>query len=230
MPEARNVPTSKRSTAVGVITAASYAGTALAFGLSPLLITKLGWQWVFYLFGGAALVWLPFWLPLNVYSQLNNGSSSRGSKSTPDAAGEQQALLPATSSSSAAAASASSSSSSASATGFRALLRRREVWAICVCQYSQSYGMYGLLTWLPTFFSEYYEVQVGDLGGYTLLPYFVQVRPTGVTLLEMYACSRHIDRGATLRLVGPLVHVLSAIPHDGGHIVCHTFCCCVVQG
>lgn len=32
----------------------------------------------------------------------------------------------------------------------------------------------GLLTWLPTFFSEYYEVQVGDLGGYTLLPYFVQ--------------------------------------------------------
>jgi ACS family sodium-dependent inorganic phosphate cotransporter len=184
MPAARNVPTSKRSTAVGVITAASYAGTALAFGLSPLLITKLGWQWVFYLFGGAALVWLPFWLPINVYSQLPT-SSSRGGKTTPHGGGEQQALLPSTPSSSAATAVASSSSSSSSdsITGFRALLRRREVWAICVCQYSQSYGMYGLLTWLPTFFSEYYEVQVGDLGGYTLLPYFVQVGYAGGDLL-----------------------------------------------
>jgi hypothetical protein len=35
--------------------------------------------------------------------------------------------------------------------------------------------MYGLLTWLPTFFSDYYGVEVGDLGGFTLLPYVVQV-------------------------------------------------------
>jgi ACS family sodium-dependent inorganic phosphate cotransporter len=35
--------------------------------------------------------------------------------------------------------------------------------------------MYGLLTWLPTFFSDFYNVQLGDLGGYTLLPYIVQV-------------------------------------------------------
>jgi ACS family sodium-dependent inorganic phosphate cotransporter len=162
---------------VGVVTAASYAGTALAFGLSPLLITRLGWPWIFYLFGGAALLWLPFWLPLNVFSKLQDGSSR--SKEATDSSREQQPLLPAAGSTSAAAGAAGSSSSSSvgvSTTGFRALLRRREVWAICVCQYSQSYGMYGLLTWLPTFFSEFYEVQVGDLGGYTLLPYFVQVR------------------------------------------------------
>lgn len=155
---------------MGVITAASYAGTALAFGLSPLLITRLGWQWVFYLFGGAALLWLPFWLPLNVYGQFSEGSSSsRGDKPSPsDGANvEQQSLL-------SAAGRGSSSGAVSTTTGFRALLRRREVWAICVCQYSQSYAMYGLLSWLPTFFSEYYEVQVGDLAGYTLLPYFVQ--------------------------------------------------------
>jgi ACS family sodium-dependent inorganic phosphate cotransporter len=182
VPAARNVPTSKRSTAVGVITAASYAGTALAFGLSPLLITRLGWQWVFYLFGGAALVWLPFWLPLNVYGQFSEGSSSsRGSRgdkpsSSDGAAVEQQSLLGAAAGSSSGAAATGSSGSGAvsTTTGFGALLRRREVWAICVCQYAQSYGLYSMLAWLPTFFSEYYEVQVGDLGGYTLLPYFVQ--------------------------------------------------------
>lgn len=187
---ARNVPVSKRSTAVGVITAASYAGTALAFGLSPLLITKFGWQWVFYLFGGAALVWLPFWLPLNVYSRLpgadsSNSSSRKSGKTSPDGTVEQQALLPRTAGSSSTALAGPSGGNGSSSgvdaaagdlTGFRALLKRREVWAICVCQFTQSYAMYGLLNWLPTFFSDYYEVQVGDLAGYTLLPYFVQVR------------------------------------------------------
>lgn len=40
---ARGVPTSHQSTAVAVVTAASYAGTALAFGLAPTIIDKLGW-------------------------------------------------------------------------------------------------------------------------------------------------------------------------------------------
>ena len=51
---------------------------------------------------------------------------------------------------------------------------RRQVWAICLCQYCQSWGMYGLLNWLPTFFRDSYGVEVKDLGGYTLLPYVVQ--------------------------------------------------------
>jgi ACS family sodium-dependent inorganic phosphate cotransporter len=176
-----------------VVTAASYAGTALAFGLSPLLITRLGWPWIFYLFGGAALLWLPFWLPLNVYSKLQDGSSSSSSsKQAADSSREQQPLLLAGGSTTGSTAAGGTPGSSSSSTGFRALLRRREVWAICVCQYSQSYGMYGLLTWLPTFFSEFYEVQVGDLGGYTLLPYFVQVS----------SCSAPGGGGACTRWVG----------------------------
>lgn len=172
-PAARNVPTDKRSTAVGIVTAASYAGTALAFGLSPFLITRLGWQWVFYLFGGAALIWLPLWLPLNVYRQLpedsSGSSSSRSGKETPEDVAPGQQLLPATGSTTA------TGSSSSSTTGFKALLRRREVWAICVCQYTQSYGLYSMLAWLPAWFNEFWGVEVGDLSSYTLLPYAAQV-------------------------------------------------------
>lgn len=36
----------------------------------------------------------------------------------------------------------------------------------------------GLINWLPTFFSEYYHVEVGQLGGLTMLPYIVQVGPS----------------------------------------------------
>jgi ACS family sodium-dependent inorganic phosphate cotransporter len=40
---ARSVPADKQSTAVGIVTAASYGGTALAFGLAPTIIDELGW-------------------------------------------------------------------------------------------------------------------------------------------------------------------------------------------
>ncbi len=49
-----------------------------------------------------------------------------------------------------------------------------KVWAICVAQFTGSWGMYGLLNWLPTFFTEYYNVPLADLGGFTLIPYVVQ--------------------------------------------------------
>ena len=34
----------------------------------------------------------------------------------------------------------------------------------------------GLINWLPTFFSEFYHVDIGDLSGFTMTPYLVQVR------------------------------------------------------
>jgi ACS family sodium-dependent inorganic phosphate cotransporter len=34
--------------------------------------------------------------------------------------------------------------------------------------------MYGLLNWLPTFFKDFYGVEIADLATYTLLPYIVQ--------------------------------------------------------
>jgi hypothetical protein len=39
----RNVPYANQSTAVGIVTAASYGGTALAFGICPYIITHFGW-------------------------------------------------------------------------------------------------------------------------------------------------------------------------------------------
>lgn len=43
LPAARGVPPASQSTAVAVVTAASYAGTALAFGIAPTIIEQLGW-------------------------------------------------------------------------------------------------------------------------------------------------------------------------------------------
>ncbi|EFJ49564.1 hypothetical protein VOLCADRAFT_59482 [Volvox carteri f. nagariensis] len=162
---ARNVPVRSQTTAVGIVTAASYAGTALAFGISPLIISKFGWEWVFYAFAGLALLWLPLWLPVKTLDKFKKPETALQAADTSAAVGA------------AAGGSASTShgtSSSSSSSNPWALLRRREVWAICAAQYTQSWGMYGLLNWLPTFFSEFYHVQLADLGSYTLLPYVFQ--------------------------------------------------------
>jgi hypothetical protein len=37
--------------------------------------------------------------------------------------------------------------------------------------------MYGLLTWLPTFFTDFFGVELAGLGGYRLLPCVLRVGP-----------------------------------------------------
>jgi nitrate/nitrite transporter NarK len=213
----------------------------------------MGWGWTYYLFGGAALLWLPFWLNMgkkkaqaaakaaaaaaalqaqqlqqraaaasahimhsggNVWAQVGSSMATAGGaaalcsaatvqdavmpavRDTPAGTSrsahplldaieqqhdqqQQQALLQqraaaaATSSSSKSSSSKDSSSSNPNV-GFWPLMRRKEVWAIAVAQYSAGWGFYGLLAWLPSFFIEHCGLQLSQLGGFTLAPYLLQ--------------------------------------------------------
>ena len=60
---ARHVPFERRTTAVATVTAASYAGAAFAFGVTPRVVLAGGWEAAFYAFGATALLWVPLWVP-----------------------------------------------------------------------------------------------------------------------------------------------------------------------
>ena len=256
---ARNVPAARQSTAVGVVTAASYAGTALAFGLSPALIARLGWQAVFYLFGAMALLWLPLWWPIREAPAARFTSGGAAASGRAGAGGDEEeragllasdASKPSLSEARQRAGVAAAASSSATAAQqqqqgqqqqqlaasagarpspaavlrtLRRLAARREVAAICITQYCQSYGMYGLLTWLPTFFSDYYGVEVGNLGGLTLLPYVVQgaVGAASGALADRLIAGGWSVRATrvvlqTVGMIGPAVCLLAAVAPGGG--------------
>lgn len=191
---ARNVPYANQSTAVGIVTAASYAGTALAFGVSPYIISSVGWEWVFHIFSGLALLWLPLWLPLAktrpppIAPQLLAPASSSGALSPHRiGGGGGKAIFD---------------------EGLKALLKRKEVWAICVAQYCGSWGMYGLLSWLPTFFADYYHVELADLGAYTLIPYIVQ---GGVGAATGFLADNLITSGWNVKTVRVVFQVLGML-------------------
>jgi ACS family sodium-dependent inorganic phosphate cotransporter len=259
----RSVPREKQSTAVALVTASSYAGTALAFAVAPFVIETIGWPWVFYMFGASATLWLPFWTPLTISSNEgstidvgfggssswkrvasqeeidgddefsmsnNNNMSRRGGSSIV----ELKTIEPANTTASppfdnnnnTTTNEASNSNSNAgdgwrysavdpnlpssssttthnnnqtdrgfdivyvltqlfgnnsdtttnndSNVGFQALIRTKPVWAICVAQYTGSWGFYGLLTWLPSFFKDHYAVEISQLPALTFWPYAVQ--------------------------------------------------------
>ena len=92
----KHVPSSLQSSAVGIITAASYAGTAIAFYISPILIANFGWPSVFYIFGALGLLWLPIWLPMPLppadrAAAISSRGSSDAGVSTSSAASAEAA-------------------------------------------------------------------------------------------------------------------------------------------
>jgi MFS family permease len=166
-----SVPRGFQSTGVAIVTAASYGGAAFAAGVAPWIIHELRWPAVFYAFGASALLWLPFWIGITpsqhakgteAQSALEPGSSRRGGEASTSgrepSRAEGQGLLDVDADGGACAPVLNTQTLGLDR-AFWGLAKRREVWAICVAQYCQSWGMYALLNWLPTFFSEQVRIR-----------------------------------------------------------------------
>ena len=168
---AKHVPVNKRSTAVAAVTAASYAGAAFAFAATPPIVSDLGWESAFYSFGALALVWLPFWLAFDPKKSSGNATTI---KAEDDDEEEETLRLASPEVEDSSSAVPMTSDLASSVAVWRALVSKREVRAICVAQFAQSWGMYGLLSWLPTYFNEAQGVDIADLPAFTFIPYILQ--------------------------------------------------------
>ncbi|KAK9694940.1 hypothetical protein K7432_013223 [Basidiobolus ranarum] len=54
------------------------------------------------------------------------------------------------------------------------ILSSKEVWAILLNQFCSSWGFYVLLSWLPTYYKDVFDVDLNELGYFSVLPYIVQ--------------------------------------------------------
>jgi ACS family sodium-dependent inorganic phosphate cotransporter len=222
---------------VAAVTAASYAGAAFAFGVTPGIVLNGGWQAAFFVFGTAAVVWVPFWLPaeFKVVNDVNSfgGGGGGGGGAVNDVksgGGIGGGAVGATDSNGG---SGGGLVSPSVVSEWLALVKTREVQAICIAQFAQSWGGYGLLSWLPTYFDEALGVPLGDLPAFTVLPFFIQglvgvgsgVWADGLVREGKYSVKFIRRSFQTVGMLGPAACLLlAASPLGGAYLLVQ---CCV---
>lgn len=144
------IPQQERSTIASIITAACYMGALFSNLVTPTLIEKNGWEASFYTFAALPIVWVPLWL---IYISSSNDSEKTDAWKNVEV----------------------NDSIAIKETSIRELLSLRPVWAIMLAQYGQGVGNIGLLSWLPTYYSENFDIPLSNLAKFTVLPYFLQM-------------------------------------------------------
>jgi MFS family permease len=153
----RWIPTQERGRVQGVF----FAGAFLAGGLTPALVGALephvGWRGVFACCGVVGFVWAAAWYrwfrdepadhPAVGAAELAVITEGRGRADDHDASGAT----------------------------LRALAASPSAWALCLGYFSNSYGSYFVMTWLPTYLAERRGFQAGALALYAGLPMLLSV-------------------------------------------------------
>ena len=171
----------ERSISASVVTASCYLGSVISNLACPIIIKDLNWEYVFWLFAVVpALLWLPLWIRFVSTAQpvIESINAYRESESLPSEKILNDRITHEDDSDSSIGAPLllhSSSKCDATSLNWMELLKFKAVWAIILAQYCNSWGMVGLLSWMPTYFADKYDIPVSSLGSFTVLPYVLQL-------------------------------------------------------
>jgi MFS family permease len=153
----RWIPTEERGRVQGVF----FAGAFLAGGLTPALVAALeprvGWRGVFACFGVVGFVWAAAW-----YRWFRDEPSEH-----PAVSPDELALITA--------GRGDGASHAVDRHSLGALARSPSAWALCLGYFSNSYGSYFVMTWLPTYLAERRGFSAGSLALFAGLPLLLSV-------------------------------------------------------
>jgi ACS family sodium-dependent inorganic phosphate cotransporter len=141
----RWVPLRERSRAAAFNLSGIAIGTLFAVTLTPIIAVTWGWPAVFYLFGATGFVWAVFWWPL--------------AADRPAHPVDVELADPA------------EAHAESGATPWREILSKAPVWAIIVSHFSNNWGLYVLLSWLPSYFASELGVNLREVWAYIAPPW-----------------------------------------------------------
>lgn len=182
---ARWIPVKERSRSAGFSNSGIPLGTVFALLATPVIVASLGWEWVFYLFGGVGFIWCAIWYFLI-------GSSPR------EQAGIDQAELDLI-------AADTIADEPAAPTPWAALMGNMSVWAVIVAHFCNNWWFYVLLAWLPTFVTQGLGVDYASVGLFAMMPHialFLCINLSGVV------ADRLIGGGMTITRVRKLMMLI----------------------
>lgn len=152
-----HVPDHARSRALSFIYSGHQMGTIMSYIASPILISHLGWESVFFVFGSLGFVWLLSWSPLiaaekeeKKQQQLHDVATA-----TPPAAPLRIQDVP-----------------------WMEFAKSKPFWAIVAAQVTVGIGSCLSFSWLPTYYSEVFKVDVAHSAAFCLVPFIATVLAT----------------------------------------------------
>ena len=164
----RWVPLTERARAVALANSGIPCGTVFALLTTPLIVTALGWEWAFYLFGLFGLIWFAIW-------QVRIG---RSPTEQPGITDTELATIRA----------GTEAEGTSTAPPWGKLLTNMPVWAIIVAHFCNNWSLYVLLSWLPTFVNKGLGVDYEAVGIFAMMPHiasFIFLNVAGYTADRM---------------------------------------------
>ena len=185
---ARWVPAGERSRVMGFILSGVSFGSIIAFPLATLIMTTLGWRWVFYIFGLLGLAWCAFWVWLAVNTPEEHKTIHPDELETILA--DRPKIFP------------------VKKVPWREILSKPAVWALIINHFCASWGFFMFLTWLPTYLIKAHSFSIKEMGIYSMLPYITMVIGSNATGWLADYC---IKRTKNITLIRKSFHTVSLV-------------------
>ncbi|MEO1136432.1 MAG: ACS family MFS transporter [Pseudomonadota bacterium] len=169
----RNVPLQDRAKALGFTHSGVAVGTIAALILTPIVIQRLEWSAVFYLYGAAGLVWIAIWR----ISARNDRQAALEATPTEQSVTQQRMKY------------------RNSAAPWKPLLASRAVWAIIIAHFCGNWSVYTFISWLPTYFNDGLGVDFAVIGIAAAIPFvtsFVFLNIGGVLADRLVASGKPV--------------------------------------
>ncbi len=198
-------PPRERAMACGIFNTGSAVGAVVAPPLIARVVATLGWRWVFYLTGGAGILWAALWLMFYdcpVASKLIT-------------ADEREFIAAAL-----AAEHSSASDSSTPAVRWGQLLRYSEVRGLMLAKFLSDSAWYFFIFWLPKYLGDVKHLNIEQIGYFAWIPYaFAGAGSLTGGVLNGWLMRRGVSLSRTRKIVlvlsaalVPVVLFISAAP------------------
>ncbi|CAI7795819.1 unnamed protein product [Closterium sp. NIES-54] len=193
------VPVGERSRSLALVYSGMYLGSVAGLSLSPAIIHAFAWPSVFFSFGSLGLVWFAFWQTKAFSSPAEDPSVSAAERALIAAGGAQKGQ---------GAGKAQGGEGGPHLEGseplrlstipWRLLLSKAPVWAIIICHFCHNWGVFILLTWMPTYYHDVLGFNLTESGLFAVLPWLTMAIASNV---GGWIADTLIARGLSVTLV-----------------------------
>jgi sugar phosphate permease len=156
-------PRRERGFVQGLTHSASRLGAAIAPPLVVLIVTTLGWRWVFYLSGAVGFVWALWWYLSYRNLPEEHGLVNRAELQSIRGLDENGEIKPAL------------LQKEGASVPWGTLVRAPNMWAIMCAYFTYVYCLYFFLSWLPSYLVDSRHFDLPKVGLLASLPLFAGV-------------------------------------------------------